>query len=79
MKTSKQVLPIFLFLIWSISFCQTVEQQKSIDKALKMRDSIMNTPQMKAIMKQADEMENKQESHNLISPIPKTTKSGKTH
>ena len=30
-----------------------------IDKAERMRDSIMNTPEMKAIMKQASEMKKK--------------------
>lgn len=75
MKILHKIIPILLFLLSSSSFSQTLEQQKMIAKAERMRDSIMNTPEMKAIMKQANEMEKKQELTNKTSPIPKATKS----
>lgn len=59
MKTLHKIIIILLFLVSYTGFSKTPEQQKLIEKAEHMRDSILNTPEMKAIMKQADEMEKK--------------------
>lgn len=74
MKLLKTTLPMLLILIGFSTFGQTPEQQKLIAKAEHMRDSIMNTPEMKAIMKQADEMKKKQKTSEKVSPIPKAIK-----
>ncbi len=53
----KILLTVLLFSFSTISVnAQTPEQQKEIDKALRMRDSIMNTPEYKAAMKQIDKI-----------------------
>ena len=58
MKT--RIFFTFLILIIGMSSCgQTPEQQKMIDDAKRMQDSIMNTPQMKDMMKQLEEQEKK--------------------
>lgn len=79
MKTLQRILLILLLFIGYTGFSQTPEQQKIIDDAMKMRDSIMNTPGMKAMMEQANGMEKKQESTKKTSPavssIPKVIKS----
>lgn len=62
MKTLPKIIVILLFLVSHIGFSQTPEQQEMIKKAEKMRDSILNTPQMKAIIQQADDIEKKYES-----------------
>jgi|GEM_PF-1068139 len=78
MKTLQRILPILLLFMGCVGFSQTPEQQKMIDDAMKMRDSIMNTPEMKAMMEQAKEMETKKETKKetspAVSPIPKAVK-----
>lgn len=66
MKTIKQLFLLSLLFIGYLGFSQTPEQQKMIDKALKMRDSIMNTPEMKAIIAQLNEIDKKQGSDNKL-------------
>ena len=72
----KNMLAIFLLLSIQIICGQTPEQQKMIEKAERMRDSIMNTPQMKAAMQQAEDMEKKQESNTKVKK--ETISSAKT-
>ncbi len=79
MKRTHQKFLILIFFMSCLGYAQTPEQQKMIAKAERMRDSIMNTPEMKAIMKQVNEIDEKQEAKKKTikktSPIPKTTKS----
>ncbi len=74
MKTLYKISILVLFLISYTSFSQTSEQQKMIDKALKMRDSIMNTPEMKAIMQQTNEIEKESKKKTKTKPIPEAVK-----
>lgn len=71
----KKTLPMLLFLISFVNFAQTPEQQKMMEKAEHMRDSIMNTPEMKAIMNHIKDMEKNQESNKKTSRLPKNEKS----
>ncbi len=75
----KNMLVILMLLSIQTVCGQTPEQQKMIEKAERMQDSIMNTPEMKAVMKQFNDLEKKQESNkktnNKPNPIPKTIKS----
>ncbi|TXD83649.1 hypothetical protein ESY86_08785 [Subsaximicrobium wynnwilliamsii] len=74
MKSLRPFLSTLLLLICFSNFAQTPEQQEMMVKAERMRDSIMNTPEMKAMMKQANELEKKQKSNVKTSPIPKAIK-----
>lgn len=61
-----------------IGFSQTPEQQKMIDKALKMRDSIMQCIGLEELLQQANAQEKRLElaeksKNNRINPIPKST------
>ena len=57
MKTTQYILIVILFsFLTNAVHTQTPKQQKEIDKALKMRDSIMNTPEYKAAMKKIKEI-----------------------
>ncbi|MCK0132587.1 hypothetical protein MWU59_13850 [Flavobacteriaceae bacterium F08102] len=76
MKTHYLHLLLVLLLLSSPCFAQTKEQQKMIDKALKMRDSIMQSAEMKALIEQANEQQaiielNKSTSSNKTAPTPK--------
>ena len=55
---------LFILMLLSIqAVCgQTPEQQKMIEKAERMQDSIMNTPEMKAMIKQMESIEKAQKS-----------------
>ena len=57
MKSTNRVLPILLFFIGCMGFSQTPEQQKMIDTALKMRDSIMECMNLEEVLQQANELE----------------------
>lgn len=71
----KNLISILMLLFIQTICGQTPEQQEMIEKAERMRDSIMNTPQMKAAMKQAEDMEKEQQSNTTVkkesNPIPK--------
>tara|TARA_R110000796_G_scaffold23445_7_gene67123 strand:- start:8088 stop:9026 length:939 start_codon:yes stop_codon:yes gene_type:complete len=79
MKTLYHILPILLLLIGPQAFAQTPEQQKMIDKALKMRDSIMESLNLEDVQKQADQQQKRVEpdkkSSTKTSPIPTAVKS----
>ena len=51
MKTLNHILPILLLFIGFQSFTQTPEQQKMIDKSLKMRDSIIESLNLEDVQK----------------------------
>ena len=80
MKLTYRILPILLFFIGYMGFSQTPEQQKMIDRALKMRDSIMECMNLEEVLRQANEQEKrtdldkKSNSKEAISST-KTTKS----
>ncbi|WP_165876073.1 hypothetical protein [Mariniflexile fucanivorans] len=68
-----------LFVVSGLGFSQTPEQQKMIDKAIKMRDSIMQCIGLEEMLQQANAQEKKLESDKKSnkrepSRIPKTTK-----
>ena len=71
----KNLISILMLLFIQTICGQTPEQQEMIEKAERMRDSIMNTPQMKAAMQQAEDMEKEQQSNTTVkkesNPIPK--------
>jgi hypothetical protein len=79
MKTPHKTILLLLFLVSFAGFSQTAEQQKMIDKALKMRDSIMNIPEMKMMMEQMSEMDKKEKTKKktspAVNPIPEAIKS----
>ncbi len=74
----KNMLAIFLLLSIQIICGQTPEQQKIIEKAERMRDSIMNTPQMKAAMQQFEDIEKTQKSNTKVKSEKKTIPKVKT-
>ena len=78
MKTLYHILPIFLLFIGFQSFAQTPEQQDLIDKALKMRDSIMESLNLEEVLQKADQQQKKLESDEKskqkTSTIPKAAK-----
>lgn len=80
MKILQQNFTILLFLLSCIGFSQTPEQQKMIDQALKMHDSIMQCITIEDMLKQANAQEKKIELANKSSKketkqIPKVIKS----
>lgn len=78
MKSIYRILPILLFFIGSLGFSQTPEQQKMIDKALKMRDSIMECMNLDEMLQQANaqekRLEQKKNSNTNTVPITIATK-----
>lgn len=74
MKTLKKIILLLILFMGFSSYAQTPEQQKMIEKAERMRDSIMNTPEIKAIMKQAGEMEKNNKTSQKVKPISSSTK-----
>lgn len=62
MKTEYKLLPVVLFFICCIGFSQTPEQQKMIDNAIRMRDSIMACMNLEEVLQQADNQEKRQAS-----------------
>ncbi len=64
MKSIYRILPIVLFFIGCMGFSQTPEQQEMIDKALKMRDSIMQCMNLEEVLRQANEQEKRNNSNN---------------
>lgn len=74
MKTLKKIILLLILIMGFSSYAQTPEQQKMIEKAERMRDSIMNTPEIKAIMKQAGEMEKNNKTSQKVKPISTSTK-----
>lgn len=78
MKTIHKIFPILIILIGCTGFSQTPEQQKMIDKALKMRDSIMESLNLEEVQRKAEQqqkrLESDKQSNNTTSPIPKATK-----
>lgn len=71
---------MLLFVVSGMGFSQTPEQQKMIDKAIKMQDSIMQCITLEEMLQQANTQEKRLESakktnKSETSPIPKTVKS----
>ncbi len=59
----KNYIIAFLFILGIFyAEAQTPEQQKMMEKAKRMQDSMMNTPQFKAMMQQIEELNSKQEA-----------------
>jgi hypothetical protein len=60
----KPKLKLAVLILWvgsNFCFAQTPTQQKQIEQAMRMQDSIMNLPQYKSIMQQMKDMEKMQE------------------
>ena len=78
MKSTYRILLILLFFIGYMGFSQTPEQQKMIDRALKMRDSIMECMNLEEMLQQANtkekRLEQKQKTNTKTSSITKATK-----
>ena len=79
MKMLYKFIFILLFTVSGVGFSQTPEQQKMIDKALKMRDSIMQCITLEEMLQQANAQEKRLESAKKTnksepSSILKTTK-----
>ncbi|APQ17568.1 hypothetical protein [Maribacter hydrothermalis] len=78
MKSTYRILPILLFFIGCLGFSQTPEQQKMIDKALRMRDSIMECMNLEEMLQQANakekNLEQKKNSNINAEPITNATK-----
>ena len=75
---------MLLFVVSGMGFSQTLEQQKLIDKAIKMRDSIMHCITIEEMLQQANAQEKRLESakknnQNKTSPISKAINIGKIH
>lgn len=80
MKILHKIIVILLFLVSYTGFSQTAEQQKLIDKAIKMRDSIMRCMNLEEVLQKVDQQQkrlelDKKTNNNETSPIPKVTKS----
>lgn len=70
---------MLLFVVSGMGFSQTLEQQKLIDKAIKMRDSIMQCITLEEMLQQANAQEKRLESakktnKSETSPISKAVK-----
>ena len=78
MKSTYRILLILLFFIGYMGFSQTPEQQKMIDRALKMRDSIMECMNLEEMLQQANtkekRLEQKQKTNTKTSSITKAAK-----
>ncbi|WP_299398974.1 hypothetical protein [uncultured Gelidibacter sp.] len=72
MKPYKQILVLLIFMIGHATFAQTSEQQKMIDKAARMRDSLMECINLDEVMQQAEAQHKRMEKD-----INKTDKSKK--
>ncbi|MCM4168933.1 hypothetical protein KCTC52924_02634 [Arenibacter antarcticus] len=72
MKTIHRFFPILIFFMGCAVFPQTPEQQKMIDKALKMRDSIMECMGLEDVMQKADQQQKELETDKKknTKPIP---------
>ena len=75
MKTFNQIFLMLLFVIGHVTYAQTPEQQKMIDKATRMRDSIMQSIGHQEVIERAEAQEKRHEKENKTSSIPKTAKS----
>lgn len=78
-KTRYEIIITLLFLVSYAGFSQTPEQQKMIDKALKMRDSIMRCMNLEEVLQKADQQQKrldlaKKTNNNEINPISISTK-----
>ena len=75
----KNILVIFLLVTLQTIFGQTPEQQKMIEKAERMRDSIMQCITLEEMLQQANAQEKRQElakktNKSETNPIPKAAK-----
>lgn len=76
----KNILFMLILLPIQTIFGQTPEQQKTIDKTLKIRDSIMPCITLEEMLEQAEAQEKRIELSRKVNikeanPIPKNTKS----
>ena len=78
MKTIHQIVIVLPFFIGCMDFSQTPEQQKIIDRALKMRNSIMECMNLEKMLQQANaqekRLEQKKKTNTMLGPIFKATK-----
>ncbi|MFH4965946.1 hypothetical protein V8G69_13170 [Gaetbulibacter sp. M235] len=79
MKKELKIIFTLLFIVSGIGFSQTPEQQKMIDKALKMRDSIIQCITLEEMLQQANAQEKilesaKKTNESETNPIPKARK-----
>lgn len=83
MKPFKQFSLILLLLIGHTAFAQTPEQQKMIDKAIKMRDSVMACIGLEEVLQKADQQQKRldldKKTNHKTSPIPEAIKSEDTY
>jgi hypothetical protein len=80
MKKNLKIVLVLLFAGSGLGFSQTPEQQKLIDKAIKMQDSIMQCITLEEMLQQANAQEKRLESAKKTNksdtiPIPKAEKS----
>ena len=61
MNTRLTLATLILLFASNFTIAQTTEQQKQIEQAMRMQDSIMNLPQYKDMMQQMKDMEKMQE------------------
>lgn len=78
MKSKHRILPTLLFFICCMGLSQNPDQQQMIDKALKMRDSIMECMNLEQMLQQANaqekRIEQKKNSKINTHPIKNTSK-----
>lgn len=69
MNLKKISITLLLVLGIVYSEAQTPEQQKQIDEAMRMQDSLMNSPQMKAMMQQLQQMKDMQDKQQAEKKV----------
>ena len=74
MKINRLIITLITAFLGLYGFSQTPEQQKEIDKVLRMQDSIMNTPEMKAALKLSKQINAQSEKLEKESQQNKITK-----
>lgn len=74
MKTKLILATLILLFVSNFTIGQTPEQQKQIEKAMRMQDSIMKLPQYKDMMQQMKDMEKMQEKQQKQKEEKKVVK-----
>ena len=70
----KNILFILMLLSIQTTFGQTPEEQRMIDKALKVRDSIMQCITLEEMLQQANAQKKRKVNTRETNPIPKNLK-----